>query len=98
MILLFSAFADNFIYTGLEVSMMIGERLQEIRKDNGDTQQDLANKLHASCMPCAAGSRAKAIPAMTRWRPFAGCMMCPPIICWGSATRIPAARSAGKAG
>lgn len=27
---------------------MIGERLQEIRKDNGDTQQSLADKLHVS--------------------------------------------------
>ena len=27
---------------------MIGERLQEIRKDNGDTQQTLADKLHVS--------------------------------------------------
>ena len=48
MILSIFTLTDNFIYTDLEVSMMIGERLQEIRKDNGDTQQDLANKLHAS--------------------------------------------------
>lgn len=27
---------------------MIGERLQDIRKDHNDTQQDLADKLHAS--------------------------------------------------
>lgn len=27
---------------------MIGERLQEIRKDHGDTQQALAEKLHVS--------------------------------------------------
>lgn len=27
---------------------MIGERLQEVRKDNGDTQQTLADKLHVS--------------------------------------------------
>lgn len=27
---------------------MIGERLQEIRKDHGDTQQALADKLHVS--------------------------------------------------
>lgn len=27
---------------------MIGERLQEIRKDNRDTQQSLADKLHVS--------------------------------------------------
>lgn len=27
---------------------MIGERLQEVRKDHGDTQQTLADKLHVS--------------------------------------------------
>ena len=63
MILLFSAFADNFIYTGLEVSMMIGERLQEIRKDNGDTQQDLANKLHASLYAVRCWEQGKSDPS-----------------------------------
>ena len=63
MILLFSSFADNFIYTGLEVSMMIGERLQEIRKDNGDTQQDLANKLHASLYAVRCWEQGKSDPS-----------------------------------
>ena len=63
MILLFSAFADNFIYTGLEVSMMIGQRLQEIRKDNGDTQQDLANKLHASLYAVRCWEQGKSDPS-----------------------------------
>ena len=30
------------------VKSMFGERLQEIRKDHGDTQQNLADKLHVS--------------------------------------------------
>ena len=33
------------IYSSYEVMEMIGERLQEVRKDHGDTQKDLAAKL-----------------------------------------------------
>lgn len=42
--------------------MMIGERLQEIRKDNGDTQQDLANKLHASLYAVRCWEQGKSDP------------------------------------
>ena len=43
--------------------MMIGERLQEIRKDNGDTQQDLANKLHASLYAVRCWEQGKSDPS-----------------------------------
>lgn len=36
------------VFIGKEVINVLGERLQEIRKDNGDTQQSLADKLQAS--------------------------------------------------
>ena len=42
---------------------MIGERLQEIRKDNGDTQQNLADKLHASLYAVRCWEQGKSDPS-----------------------------------
>ena len=39
---------SRFLYTGIEVISVIGERLADIRKDHGDTQQTLADKLQVS--------------------------------------------------
>lgn len=41
---------------------MIGERLQEIRKDHGDTQQALADKLHASLYAVRCWEQGKSDP------------------------------------
>ena len=42
---------------------MIGERLQEIRKDNGDTQQTLAEKLHVSLHAVRCWEQGKSDPS-----------------------------------
>ncbi|MCI5565079.1 MAG: helix-turn-helix domain-containing protein [Clostridiales bacterium] len=42
---------------------MIGERLQEIRKDHGDTQQALADKLHASLYAVRCWEQGKSDPS-----------------------------------
>ena len=42
---------------------MIGERLQDIRKDHNDTQQDLANKLHASLYAVRCWEQGKSNPS-----------------------------------
>ncbi len=42
---------------------MIGERLQEIRKDNGDTQKTLAEKLHASLYAVRCWEQGKSDPS-----------------------------------
>lgn len=42
---------------------MIGERLQDIRKDHRDTQQDLANKLHASLYAVRCWEQDKSDPS-----------------------------------
>lgn len=42
---------------------MIGERLQEIRKDNGDTQQSLADKLHVSLHAVRCWEQEKSDPS-----------------------------------
>ena len=48
------------MYTFIEVRLMLGERLQDIRKDHGDTQQALADKLHVSLYICSLlGAREK---------------------------------------
>lgn len=41
---------------------MIGERLQEIRKDHGDTQQSLANKLKVSLYAVRCWEQNKSAP------------------------------------
>jgi len=41
---------------------MIGERLQEIRKDNGDTQQSLADKLHVALFAVRCWEQEKSAP------------------------------------
>ena len=41
---------------------MIGERLQEIRKDHGDTQQSLADKLHVSLYAVRCWEQGKSSP------------------------------------
>ena len=44
--------------------MMIGERLQEIRKDNGDTQQRIwPSKLHASLYAVRCWEQGKSDPS-----------------------------------
>ncbi|MBR5346007.1 MAG: helix-turn-helix transcriptional regulator [Clostridia bacterium] len=42
---------------------MIGERLKEIRKDHGDTQQDLANKLSVSVFTIQSWEQEKSAPS-----------------------------------
>ena len=42
---------------------MIGERLQDIRKDHKDTQQDLADKLHASLYAVRCWEQGKSDPS-----------------------------------
>ena len=42
---------------------MIGERLQDIRKDHSDTQQDLADKLHASLYAVRCWEQGKSDPS-----------------------------------
>ena len=42
---------------------MIGERLQEIRKDNGDTQADLARKMNVSKSTVQSWEQGKSSPA-----------------------------------
>ena len=42
---------------------MIGERLQEIRKDNGDTQQSLADKLQVSLHAVRCWEQGKSDPS-----------------------------------
>ncbi len=42
---------------------MIGERLQEIRKDHGDTQQMLANKLNVSLYAVRCWEQEKSAPS-----------------------------------
>jgi len=42
---------------------MIGERLQEIRKDYGDTQQSLANKLHVTLFAVRCWEQNKSDPS-----------------------------------
>ena len=42
---------------------MIGERLQDIRKDHNDTQQDLADKLHASLYAVRCWEQGKSDPS-----------------------------------
>jgi len=44
---LYSESSKN-LYTEIEVISVIGERLADIRKDHGDTQQTLADKLQVS--------------------------------------------------
>ena len=41
---------------------MIGERLQEIRKDHGDTQQTLADKLNVSLYAVRCWEQEKGAP------------------------------------
>ena len=41
---------------------MIGERLQDIRKDHNDTQQDLADKLHTSLYAVRCWEQGKSDP------------------------------------
>lgn len=42
---------------------MIGERLREIRRDHGDTQQSLANKLHATLYAVRCWEQEKSSPS-----------------------------------
>lgn len=41
---------------------MFGERLQEIRKDHGDTQQSLADKLHVTLFAVRCWEQGKSSP------------------------------------
>ena len=42
---------------------MIGERLAEIRKDHGDTQQDLADKLNVTKFTISNWEQEKSVPS-----------------------------------
>ena len=48
--ILLQLFSNNsrILYTEVEVISVIGERLADIRKDHGDTQQTLADRLQVS--------------------------------------------------
>ena len=42
---------------------MIGERLADVRKDHGDTQEDLAKKLHVTKYTISNWEQEKCVPA-----------------------------------
>lgn len=46
---------------------MIGERLSEVRKDHGDTQAKLAQKLEVSLPTVRAWEQEKAPPVTKHW-------------------------------
>ena len=51
------------MYTFIEVRILLGERLQDIRKDHGDTQQALAEKLHVSLYSIRCWEQGKSDPS-----------------------------------
>lgn len=51
------------MYTFNEVRSLLGERLQDIRKDHGDTQQVLADKLHVSLYSVRCWEQGKSDPS-----------------------------------
>lgn len=51
------------MYTFVRGDRMIGERLQEIRKDHNDTQQSLADKLHATLFAVRCWEQNKSDPS-----------------------------------
>lgn len=51
------------MYTFIEVRILLGERLQDIRKDHGDTQQVLADKLHVSLYSIRCWEQGKSDPS-----------------------------------
>lgn len=55
--------SDKNTYTKYRGETMIGERLQDIRKDHSDTQQDLADKLHASLYVVCCWEQGKSDPS-----------------------------------
>ena len=63
--MLFSHFAgrNKIMYTFVRGDRMIGERLQEIRKDHNDTQQSLADKLHATLFAVRCWEQNKSDPS-----------------------------------
>ena len=54
---------NKIVYTNHRGETMIGERLQDIRKDHKDTQQDLADKLHASLYAVRCWEQGKSDPS-----------------------------------
>ena len=61
---LLQLFSENsrILYTEVEVISVIGERLAEIRKDHGDTQQTLADKLNVSKFTVSNWEQGKSAP------------------------------------
>ena len=59
---------------------MIGERLAEIRKDHGDRQADLAQKLHVTLYTVRSWEQEKVHPLMKCWFEFAVSIRFHPII------------------
>ena len=51
------------MHTFIEMRIMLGERLQDIRKDHGDTQQALADKLHVSLHSIRCWEQGKSDPS-----------------------------------
>ena len=51
------------MYTFIEVRILLGEWLQDIRKDHGDTQQVLADKLHVSLYSIRCWEQGKSDPS-----------------------------------
>lgn len=54
---------NKIMYTHVRGDRMIGERLQEIRKDHNDTQQSLADKLHATLFAVRCWEQNKSDPS-----------------------------------
>lgn len=61
---------------------MIGERLAELRKLNGDTQQALADKLSLSVWSIRAWEQGKASRSAMCCLPSASSTAPPPTTCW----------------
>ena len=59
----YSAGSNKIMYTLVRGDRMIGERLQEIRKDHNDTQQSLADKLHATLFAVRCWEQNKSDPS-----------------------------------
>ena len=75
---------------------MIGERLQDIRKDHSDTQQDLADKLHASLYAVRCWEQGKSTPATIPSLRSANSMACQRIIFSVLRTKTPFIAKGGR--